>query len=454
MANNESAEFRILIVDDEPNIRSGIARGLKSSDVTIETAANGQEAIERLRNHTFHLMIADLRLPGGISGLDLVSIAKEQAPEITVIVITAHGSVESAVEAMRLGAFDFIPKPVDLEIIRAYVQKARDRMQLLQENRTLKAQLAAAGDIEGMIATSQEMKNLLQLIRQVAATDATVLIRGESGTGKELIARGLHNLSPRANARFVPVNLGALPETLLESELFGYEKGAFSGAIRQKPGCFELAHGGTLFLDEITEMSAKTQIDLLRILETREFTRLGGETVLHSDARIVAATNREIESLIATGSFREDLYYRLNVVPIEVPPLRQRTDDIPLLVNHFLKMFSTRYQMPLKTISNEALELLIAFNWPGNIRQLRNVIERLSVTATQNVITVDMIPLELRRRTDVESSESLAAIIEKAEIEAIRKVLAECEGHREKTAKRLDISVRTLHYKMNRYELY
>lgn len=454
MIDETSEPFRILIVDDEPNIRSGMARGLKTEGTDIHTAANGAEAIEKLRTEKYQLVLVDLRLPGEVSGLDLVTLSKEQHPETTVIVITAHGSVEYAVEAMRRGAFDFINKPVDLDVIRLFVQKAKDRHQLLLENRTLKERLAEAGEMSGMVAASQEMQELLQLIRQVAATDATVLIRGESGTGKELIARAIHDLSPRSEARFVPVNLGALPETLLESELFGYEKGAFSGASRQKPGCFEMANGGTLFLDEVTEMSAKSQIDLLRVLETHEFVRLGGEKTLQTDARIVAATNREMDELIENGTFREDLYYRLNVVPIDVPPLRQRREDIPLLVEHFLGIFAARYKRPEKVLSSDAIDVLQGYEWPGNIRQLRNVIERLSVTAKAEEITADMIPEELISSPSSRSPQTLAAAVEQAEIQAITQALKECEHHRERTAKRLDISVRTLHYKMNRYNLH
>lgn len=454
MTGVEAEAFRILIVDDEPNIRSGMARGLKSAGTVIDTAADGQEAIQKLRSESYQLILVDLRLPGQLSGLDLVSLAKEQHPQTTVIVITAHGSVEYAVEAMRRGAFDFINKPVDLDVIRLFVDKAKERHQLLSENRTLKERLAEAGEISGIIAASQEMQELFQLVRQVAATDATVLIRGESGTGKELIARAIHDLSPRSEARFVPVNLGALPETLLESELFGYEKGAFSGASRQKSGCFELANGGTLFLDEVTEMSAKSQVDLLRVLETHEFFRLGGEKPFTTDARIVAATNQEIRELIEKGTFREDLYYRLNVVPVDIPPLRQRREDIPLLVDHFLSVFAARYKRPAKVLSSEALDALQRYEWPGNIRQLRNVIERLSVTAKGEEITVDMLPPELMSPAFSRSPQTLAAAVEQAEIQAIKQALEECDHHRERTAKQLDISVRTLHYKMNRYSLH
>jgi two-component system NtrC family response regulator len=399
-------------------------------------------------------MVADLRLPGEITGLDLVSLAKQQQSQIASIVITAHGKVESAVEAMRRGALDFLSKPVDLNVIRLFVQKAKERHRLLAENLALKDRLAVAGEMYGMVASSPEMQALFQMTRQVAATDASVLIRGESGTGKELIARAIHDLSPRSGNRFVAIALGALSETLLESELFGYEKGAFEGTARQKPGCFELANGGTLFLDEVTEMSPKSQVDLLRVLETREVTRLGGERSLTVDARIVAATNRDMDPLVRAGKFREDLYYRLNVVPVDVPPLRQRREDIPLLIEHFLKVFGERHGRPERSLSAEALELLQNYDWPGNIRQLRNLMERLSVTAKGEEISVDMIPQEVHDRQSPKSSKTLASVVEQAEMMAIQAALEECDSHRERTAKLLDISVRTLHYKMNRYGLY
>jgi two-component system NtrC family response regulator len=298
------------------------------------------------------------------------------------------------------------------------------------------------------------MRELFRQMDRLVSSDITVLIHGESGTGKELIARAIHDLSPRSGNRFVPVALGALPETLLESELFGYEKGAFSGAARQKPGCFELANGGTLFLDEVSEMSPKSQVDLLRVLETREVVRLGGERPLFADARIVAATNRDMDRLVREGKFREDLYYRLNVVPVDVPPLRQRREDIPLLIEHFLKIFGGRYDRPARSLSAEALDLLQNYDWPGNIRQLRNLMERLSVTAKGEEISADMVPQDIHARQTGKSSKTLASVVEQAEMAAIQSALAECDNHRERTAKLLDISVRTLHYKMNRYGLY
>ncbi len=449
--------FNILIVDDEPNIRSGLAKGLAKEADRIETAGDVNEALDRFDAGQFHLVIADVRLPGDRDGLDLISEVLRREPETTAIVITAHGTVETAVDAMRRGAFDFITKPVDLNLIRHQVQKALDHHRLRSENRELKDRLADAGEISGIIGNCAAMRDVFHQIRQVADTDATVLIQGESGTGKELIARALHDLSERSGGPFVAVNLGALPETLLESELFGHEKGSFTGASRQKPGCFEQADGGTLFLDEITEIPAKSQVDLLRVLESGQFGRVGGEQQLESDARIVSATNKDIQQMIDEKTFREDLYYRLNIVPIHVPALRKRREDIPLLVEHFLNHFCQRHRRPVKQIASDAMHVLTAASWPGNVRQLRNVIERLVVTVMNDTVAAEHLPSDLCPAASSDSEfalRTLAEVTEEAEKDAIRAALAASDCHREQTAKSLGISVRTLHYKMSRYGLH
>ncbi|MEW4453540.1 sigma-54 dependent transcriptional regulator [Bremerella sp. JC817] len=449
--------FRILIVDDEPNIRSGLAKGLEKEVDLIDTASGVNEALDKFDTESFQIVIADVRLPGDRDGLELLSLIQQRAPNTTMIMITAHGTVEMAVDAMRRGAFDFITKPVDLNLIRQQVAKAVEHHRLQTENRFLKDRLAVAGELPNIIGNCHALNNVLSQIRQVADTDATVLIHGESGTGKELIARALHDLSKRSSFPFIPVNLGALPVNLLESELFGHEKGAFTGASRQKPGCFEQSMRGTLFLDEITEIPMKSQVDLLRVLETGQFTRVGGEETLLSDARIVSATNRDIPQLVEDGVFREDLYYRLNIIPIEVPPLRQRRDDIVLLVDHFLNHFCVRHHRAPKSIDHEALQVLVSANWPGNVRQLRNVIERLVVTVDSEKIRAKHLPAELTavvRNAAASEVRSLADVTESAEKEAILISLAANDFHREKTAKVLGISVRTLQYKMSRYGLH
>ncbi|MEK0426682.1 MAG: Transcriptional regulatory protein ZraR [Planctomycetota bacterium] len=452
----ENQTFSVLIVDDEPNIRSGLAKGLANEVDFVDTASSVNEALEKFDAGNFQLVITDVRMPGERNGLDLVSLVQQRKPETTSIVITAHGTVESAVEAMKRGAFDFITKPVDLNLIRQQVSKAAEHYRLRNENLELRSKLAAAGEISGIIGNCGALQEVLEQIRQVAPTDATVLIQGESGTGKELMARAIHDLSNRAGGPFVAMNLGALPESLLESELFGHEKGSFTGASRQKPGCFEQAFGGTLFLDEITEIPTKSQVDLLRVLETGYFTRVGGEQVLRSDARIVSATNRNIQELVEEGTFREDLYYRLNIIPIHVPPLRSRREDIPLLIKHFLDHFCSRHHRPSKVLDAAALKLLTENAWPGNIRQLRNVIERLVITSANEEIQVKDLPAELTRgpKEDSTLKGTLIEIAEAAEKVAIAQALTTNDFHRERTAKSLGISVRTLHYKMNRYNLH
>lgn len=449
-------EYGILIVDDEPNIRSGLAKGLVKAAARIETASDAAEALQKFAAADYQLVIVDVRLPGELNGLQLVSRLLEQSPGTIVIVITAEGTVETAVEAMRRGAYDFITKPVDLTLIRQQVQKALAHHRLQQENRELRSRLSAADEICGIIGNCTAFRDVLRLVQQVAGTDATVLIRGESGTGKELIARALHDLSERSSGPFVAVNLGAFPESLLESELFGHEIGSFTGATRRKPGCFEQALRGTLFLDEITEMPAKSQVDLLRILETNRFVRVGGEESMVTDARIVSATNRNILQLVEDGRFREDLYYRLNIVPIEVPSLRQRREDIPLLVEHFLAHFCQHHRRPLKAFSDDAMQVLVSAHWPGNIRQLRNLIERLVVTEPADVITPKFLPAELQSKPSAGGGKilPLTETTEAAEKQAILAALAQSDFHREKTAKALDISLRTLHYKMSRYGLH
>lgn len=447
---------RLLIVDDEPHIRSGLQRGLKNEAASIETAGDVNSALDLLETKEFDAMIADVRLPGDRDGMDLVNIVRERYPRLTVIVITAHGTVEMAVEAMRRGAFDFITKPVDLDLIRQQVRRAIEHGKLRDENQDLRNRLADAGEIVGIIGKCTMMQELFDQVRQVADTDATVLIQGESGTGKELIARALHDLSRRSESPFVAVNLGAVPETLLESELFGFERGAFTDANRRKPGCFDRAGSGTLFLDEITEVPSKCQVDLLRVLESGEYHRIGGDETLHAQARIVSATNRDPKAMIEEGTFREDLFYRLNIVPLFIPPLRSRRDDIPLLVDHFLTHFCARHGRAPKRLDDQAVEMLCQANWPGNVRQLRNIIERLVVTISADEIKAANLPTDLHDAAASKPTRvtTLAEAAESAERSAIQAALQEADFHRERAAKILGISIRTLHYKMSRYELH
>ncbi len=447
---------RLLIVDDEPHIRSGLQRGLKNEVTSIETAGDVNGALDLLEANEFDAMIADVRLPGDRDGMELVNIVSQRYPRMTNIVITAHGTVEMAVEAMRRGAFDFITKPVDLDLIRQQVRRAIQHGQLRAENHALRDRLAVAGEIVGIIGKCTVMQELFNQVRQVADTDATVLIQGESGTGKELIARALHDLSGRSESPFVAVNLGAVPETLLESELFGFERGAFTDANRRKPGCFDRAGSGTLFLDEITEVPSKCQVDLLRVLESGEYQRIGGEATLHAEARIVSATNRDPQAMIEEGTFREDLFYRLNIVPLFIPPLRNRREDIPLLVDHFLTHFCIRHGRSTKHVDDMAMSMLCQAKWPGNVRQLRNIIERLVVMVSGDEINAKHLPTELHEAATSNASRvtTLAEAAEAAERSAIQAALREADFHRERAAKLLGVSIRTLHYKMSRYGLH
>ncbi|HEX5549956.1 MAG TPA: sigma-54 dependent transcriptional regulator, partial [Nitrospira sp.] len=380
-----TAGSRILVVDDELNIRGALVTLLEKKQYQVRGAGTAEEALELLETAATDLVLTDLKMPG-MGGMELLRHLKQKWPDTEVLVMTAFGSIETAVEAMRCGAYDYITKPIDRERLTLVVEKALERHALAFENRQLKDRLETRTRFEQMIGESEPMQRVHSLVDMVAESDVTVLLTGESGTGKELVARAIHHKSRRADGPFVTLNCGALPENLFESELFGYEKGAFTGATTNKMGRFELADGGTLLLDEVGELSLKSQVDFLRVLETKEFRRLGGTKVVKVDTRIVAATNRNLEEAVKEGDFREDLYYRLNVIPIHLPPLRERGDDIPLLVDRFLGEFSTQHHRKPKEISRQTLQLLRLYAWPGNIRQLRNLIERLVVTVKDPLI--------------------------------------------------------------------
>jgi two-component system NtrC family response regulator len=445
--------FRILIVDDEPDIASGLASALASRPYAVATAGAVEEALAAFRRQPYDLVITDLKMPGTSGGLDLVRSVKHEWPETWIIVITAYGTIRTAVEAMRLGAQDYLTKPLDMDLLQSHVRDAFERHRLREENRALRERLAQAGEIPEMIGQSAAFRSLTAQIRRVADADSTVLIEGESGTGKELVARAIHQLSARRNRPFVAANVAAMPETLVESELFGYEKGAFSGALRRKPGWFEMARGGTLLLDELDEMPTKAQIDLLRILEQRELRRLGGEEVIPVDVQLVVAVQQPPEELVAGGKLRKDLYYRLNVVPLRVPPLRERREDIPLLVEHFLRQAERRLRREPKQLAGAAMRHLFDYAWPGNVRQLRNYMERLAVTVEGPTIRAEDLPREMLAAPAAHDLTTLETAVEEAEKAAIRAALARCNYHREHTAQLLGISVRTLHNKLSRYDL-
>ena len=446
------ASSRILVVDDELNIREALVTLLEKKHYQVRGAGTAEEALEELESATADLILTDLKMPG-IGGIEFLRQLKQKWPEIEVLVMTAFGSIETAVEAMRCGAYDYITKPIDRERLAVVVEKALERHALACENKQLKDRLETRTRFDQMIGESEPMQRLYSLVEMVADSDVTVLLTGESGTGKELVARAIHHKSHRANGPFVTLNCGALPENLFESELFGYEKGAFTGATTNKMGRFELADGGTLLLDEVGELSLKSQVDFLRVLETKEFRRLGGTKIVKVDARIVAATNRNLEAAVKEGGFREDLYYRLNVVPLHLPPLRERGDDIPLLTDHFMAEFSAQHHRQPKEISRQAMRLLRFYAWPGNIRQLRNLMERLMVTVKSAMIEPEHLPEEVQAsREDARTMVvSLGSPLKEIEREAIRRTLVEVTNHREKAAKLLGISLRALHYKIKEY---
>ncbi len=385
----------ILVIDDDPLVREGLMELLESLGFPVAAAADAERGLALLQEQPFALVISDLALPG-LGGLDVLKFLTAHQPECLCIIITGFGSIKNAVDSMRLGAFDYLTKPVDPQELRVVVQKALEVRRLKWENLELKRQLRQRYHFQRMVGDSEPMTRVFDLIRKVADSDSTVLLLGESGTGKELIAHALHYNSSRRERPLIPVNCAAIPEELLESELFGHERGAFTHAVRTRLGRFELAHGGTIFLDEIAEMSPSLQVKILRVLQDRSFERIGGVKTIRVDIRILAATNRDLEELVQAGKFREDLYYRLNVIPIRVPPLRERASDIPLLARHFLEEFSRKKKQPRKRLSPQALDLLLAYPWPGNVRELENLMERLVILTEGQLITPGDLPERYR----------------------------------------------------------
>lgn len=442
---------RILIVDDEPNIRTALAKLLSKLGHSAKTAASAQEALQLLRGGRFQIVISDLRMPGE-DGLHLLQEIKAIDPMIEVIMMTAYGTIETAVEAMRQGAYDYIEKPINQERLPILLSRVLEKQALTEDNLRLRRVVSAKEEYGNLVGKSDKIAKLYELIEMLAPTPATVLIQGESGVGKELIARAIHQRSPRAAGPLISLNCGAIPETLLESELFGFEKGAFTGADSARQGKIEMAHRGTLFLDEVGEMHAKTQIELLRVLETRELRRLGGAKLTSVDIRVIAATNKTLSDEVTAGRFREDLFYRLNVVPVRVPPLRERSEDIPLLAERFLQEFAGSYGRPRKHLSRDVTETLLRLPWPGNVRELKNLMERLTIVVNEQVIRSEDLPDEYRPAEPPRKTLQipLGETLEHVEEILIRRTLAEITTHRERAAGILGISPRALHYKLRR----
>ncbi|OGL01745.1 MAG: two-component system response regulator [Candidatus Rokubacteria bacterium RIFCSPHIGHO2_12_FULL_73_22] len=445
--------MKILVVDDEPAQRELVSGFLARHAFEVTTARDGAEALERFRSEPADLILTDQKMPG-LSGLELLAAARAVTPEVAVIVMTAYGTIEDAVAAIKAGATDYLTKPLNLDELLHRIGQVRDRQRLLGENRELRAALQERHRVEGVIGESGRMQEVLSLVRRVAASDATVLIRGESGTGKELIAKAIHYASRRAAGPLVRVNCAALPETLLEPELFGHEKGAFTGAQAARRGRFELAHGGSLFLDEIGDLPLHLQVKLLRVLQEREIERVGSSHPIQVDVRLLAATHRDLEALVKAGTFRDDLYYRINVVTLAVPPLRERREDIPLLLDHFLVKFARANGKTIRGLTREARDTLLRYDYPGNVRELENLMERAVVLTRDEVIGLADLPLSVRE-TEPESGEAtgLPAAVEGLERRMIRDALAYADGVQTRAAEALGISERVLRYKLRKYGL-
>lgn len=445
--------FTILIIDDEKNIREGLGTALELEGYDVKLAENGEIGLKLIEKGDIDLVITDLRMPG-ISGEEVIAKVAGESPGIPVIVLTGHGSIDSAVTAMRNGAYDFLTKPLNLDRLILIVKRALAGRELEIRHSTLKEELDAKTSFESIIGKSAEMLRIFEVVRKAANSKASVLITGESGTGKELIANALHNLSNRRDKPFVKVHCAALSESLLESELFGHEKGAFTGAVARKRGRFELANTGSIFLDEIGEIDQNVQIKILRVLQDRRFERVGGEETLEVDVRIIAATNRDLLQEIAEHRFREDLFYRLNVVHIQVPPLRERKDDIPLLVASFLEEFAKENNKKITGIDARARSALYKYNWPGNIRQLRNCIESAVVMCSGSEITLEDLPPSVSGASDTDMiSIPVGITLAEAEKILIQQNLAVNKGNKSKTADILGIGRKTLHRKIDEYNL-
>lgn len=451
---------RILIVDDEQSMRDFLSIMLKKEGYDVHVAGNGADAVKLIHAEIFDLVITDVKMPQ-MDGIGVLKVVKEMSPETIVIMITAFATTETAVEAMKLGAYDYIIKsaPFKVDEIKLIIEKALEKRSLRKENILLKREIESRAGFETFIGKSEAMQRVFALIRQVADTKSTVLVTGESGTGKELVARAIHFSSSRKNRPFVTVNCGALPETLLESELFGYMKGAFTGASSNKQGLFEAANGGTIFLDEISATTPALQVKLLRVIQEREFKRVGGTADIKVDVRVVAASNRDLKSEVEKGSFREDLFYRLNVIPIHLPPLRERREDIPLLIEFFLKKMSSGREA--KKVLPEAMGMLMAYRWPGNVRELQNTLERLNILASGDAIPLELIPESIRSLRPSpelipaeipENGLDMEAVLEGAERTLLQKALEKAGGVKTEAARLLGLSFRSFRHRLHKYE--
>jgi len=439
---------KILVVDDEFSVRDSLNEWFRKDGYETACAANAREAIELLQGRSWDVVLLDIKMPG-MDGLELQRRIREIDPELIVIMITAYASVETAVQALKRGAFDYITKPIDPDELSQLVKRAIEQRRLKAENVVLREKVERLTAPGAIVGSSPQMRKILDMVRSVAETDATVLIRGESGTGKELIAQTIHANSKRRYFPIVPVNCGALPESLLESELFGHEKGAFTGAQYRRKGKFEMADGGTLFLDEVGTISLQTQVNLLRVLETKEFTRLGGSEPIHVAFRVICATNQDLEKMVGDGRFREDLYYRINVFNIHLPALRERPEDIPMLAQHFLERYARQMNRVCEGFDAAAMDLLVRYSWPGNVRELANAVERALVIGGSPIVRADDLPLSLSENTRTPVGDSLPEV-ERAQIS---RILERTGWNITRAAEILQIDRVTLYNKIRKYDL-
>jgi two-component system response regulator PilR (NtrC family) len=452
----EHLKARILIIEDEKSLREVLKILLEEEGHDITTASDGLEGIEYIHNNIFDLVITDIKMPSA-DGFEVLKKVKEVAPSTIVIMITAFGTTEAAIESMKQGAYDYINKPFKIDEIRLIVRKAFEKKKLSEELSILREKIQSSYTLENIIGKSNKMQELFKLIPKVAQSNSSVLISGESGSGKELVASALHNLSPRKNKNLVTVNCATFPEGLLESELFGHVRGAFTGAVYNKEGLFETANGGSIFLDEIGEMPLSLQSKLLRVLENGTFRRVGGVSDVKVDVRVISATNKDISEEVVSGGFREDLFYRLNVVPINIPPLRERPDDIPLLLEHFLSKFSKTS----RKFSSEALRLLIKYQWKGNVRELENIVERIVLLSDREILLPEDLPDEFFKTAEnlkyvAEISDEgvdLEEVIEKIEREYLISALEKTKGNKTEAAKLLNLSFRSFRHRLYKYSI-
>ncbi len=458
-------KYRILVVDDEESIREFFEIMLKREGYEVSTASNGREGLEALKASPADLVISDIQMPE-MSGLDLLAKAREFDSELVCIMITAFGSTETAVEAMKLGAYDYIQKPFKIDEIKIIVQQALEKRSLKLENAQLKKELGTKYAFDNIIGSAPPMLRIYEMVKRVANTKSSVLITGESGTGKELIARAIHYNGPLKDKPFVTVNCGAIPENLMESEMFGHKKGSFTGAIADKKGLFEVANGGTIFLDELGELPLSMQVKLLRVIQEGTFKRVGGTDDVRVDVRVISATNRVLDHEVKTGNFREDLFYRLNVIQIQCPPLRERRDDVQMLANSFLEKFSSILGIPVKKISNEAMDTLKRYHYPGNVRELENIIERTVALEPGAIILPESLPRHMHEaqqpagqldahkiEIDEQAGIDLERLVADFERTLLMKALQQTGGVKKKAAKLLKISFRSMRYRVDKYAL-